>query len=101
MFGNYAEKTTEGGFFFRNPDNRGAVFSGDGGETRLVDDVTRFAGHIACDGASRSELAVPIFLAGHLLGVFDLDSPLVARFDDDDRNGVQNLVSAYQDSLQT
>ncbi len=40
MFGNYAEKTTEGGFFFRNPDNRGAVFSGDGGETRLVGDIT-------------------------------------------------------------
>jgi len=40
MFGNYAEKSTEGGFFFRNPDTRGAVFSGDGGETRLVGDVT-------------------------------------------------------------
>ncbi|MFB3077914.1 MAG: TonB-dependent receptor plug domain-containing protein, partial [Lysobacterales bacterium] len=40
MFGNYAQKTTEGGFFFRNPDNRGAVFSGDGGETRLVGDIT-------------------------------------------------------------
>lgn len=70
------------------------------GKTRLVDDVTRFAGHIACDGASRSELVVPIFMEGQLLGVFDLDSPLVARFDHDDLNGVENLVAAYQDSLQ-
>ena len=71
------------------------------GQTQLVDDVTRFAGHIACDRASRSELVVPILLDGHLLGVFDLDSPSVARFDQTDREGVENLVTAYQDSIRT
>ena len=70
------------------------------GQTQVVDDVTRFAGHIACDGETRSELVAPIIHQGQLLGVFDLDSPVVARFDNDDRNGVESLVAAYRDSLQ-
>ena len=53
-------------------------------EPQLVDDVDSFPGHIACDGASRSELVVPLVHEGRLLGVLDLDSPSRARFDADD-----------------
>jgi L-methionine (R)-S-oxide reductase len=56
-------------------------------EPQLVEDVDAFPGHIACDGASRSELVVPLVHAGALLGVIDLDSPRVARFDGEDLAG--------------
>ncbi|MDB5701786.1 MAG: hypothetical protein JWL66_1985 [Sphingomonadales bacterium] len=49
--------------------------------TQLVQDVHAFPGHIACDAASQSELVVPLIRGGELLGVIDLDSPNVARFD--------------------
>jgi L-methionine (R)-S-oxide reductase len=58
----------------------------------LVPDVTAFAGHIACDAASRSELVVPLLSAGELLGVLDLDSPRAARFDEADRAGCEALA---------
>jgi GAF domain-containing protein len=61
-------------------------------EPQLVDDVHAFPGHIACDAASASELVVPIVHEGVLIGVLDLDSPRVARFDDADRNGCVTLV---------
>src|SRR5262245_59737070 len=50
--------------------------------TVLVPDVHDFPGHIACDVASRSELVVPLIDNGEILGVLDLDSPLLARFDE-------------------
>src|ERR1700675_4294315 len=53
-------------------------------ETVVVADVHEFPGHIACDAASRSEIVVPLIQYGRLLGVLDLDSPLLARFDHDD-----------------
>lgn len=53
-------------------------------EPQLVDDVEAFPGHIACDGASRSELVVPLVHEGRLLGVLDLDSPRKARFEPGD-----------------
>ena len=53
-------------------------------EPQCVADVQAFPGHIACDAASRSELVVPIVVAGHLAGVLDLDSPLPGRFDEED-----------------
>jgi L-methionine (R)-S-oxide reductase len=59
----------------------------------LVPDVHAFPGHIACDAASRSELVVPLIAAGHVVGVFDLDSPSLARFDDADRAGIEALVA--------
>ena len=60
----------------------------------LVPDVHAFPGHIACDAASRSELVVPALRAdGILLGVFDLDSPLPARFTAADRLGIEAAVS--------
>jgi L-methionine (R)-S-oxide reductase len=58
----------------------------------LVPDVHAFPGHIACDAASRSELVVPLLPDDRLLGVLDLDSPLLARFDAADRDGCELLA---------
>jgi len=63
----------------------------------LVPDVHQFPGHIACDPISRSELVVPLVEAGTVSGVLDLDSPLPARFDEDDRIGCQRLVALFVD----
>ncbi|MGE5270817.1 MAG: GAF domain-containing protein [Thiohalocapsa sp.] len=59
----------------------------------VVPDVQAFPGHIACDPASRSELVAPLVTAGRVVGVFDLDSPLPARFDASDRAGIERLVA--------
>jgi L-methionine (R)-S-oxide reductase len=59
----------------------------------LVTDVHDFPGHIACDEASRSELVVPLVRGDTLLGVLDLDSPRVARFDAQDKSGCEALVA--------
>lgn len=61
-------------------------------ETLVVPDVHAFPGHIACDPASRSEIVVPLLQNDRLLGVLDLDSPLPARFDDDDARGLEALL---------
>lgn len=63
------------------------------GTTVLVPNVHDFPGHIACDPDSRSELVVPLIENGGVLGVLDLDSPLLARFDDLDRVGCEQLVA--------
>jgi GAF domain-containing protein len=68
-------------------------------ETQVVRDVHAFPGHIACDAASRSEIVVPLVADGNLIGVFDVDSPALARFDDVDRVGMEQLVKIYVDSL--
>ena len=60
-------------------------------ETQLVSDVHAFPGHIACDAASASEIVVPLVADGRLIGVLDIDSPVVARFDEDDRSGVEAI----------
>ena len=62
--------------------------------SQVVADVHAFPGHIACDPRSRSELVVPISVAGRVLGVLDLDSDRPARFDERDRAGVEALVAA-------
>ncbi|MFT3790735.1 MAG: GAF domain-containing protein [Rudaea sp.] len=67
--------------------------------TQVVRDVNAFPGHIACDAASRSEIVVPLVADGELLGVFDVDSPEPARFDEDDRSGMEQLVKIYLQSL--
>ena len=61
----------------------------------LVEDVHAFPGHIACDAASRSELVVPIRHAGEIIGVIDLDSPKVARFDAADLAGIEKIAAIY------
>jgi GAF domain-containing protein len=60
--------------------------------TVIVRDVNQFPGHIACDAASNSEIVVPLVRDGELLGVLDLDSPKLARFDEQDREGLEKLV---------
>jgi GAF domain-containing protein len=68
-------------------------------ETVVVPDVHAFPGHIACDSASNSEVVVPIVRDGRLLGVLDLDSPLLARFDEVDARGLERLVQVFVESL--
>lgn len=60
--------------------------------TQLVPDVHAFPGHIACDAASRSELVVPVLRDGAVVAVIDLDSPALARFDDEDARGFEALA---------
>lgn len=68
-------------------------------ETVVVEDVDAFPGHIVCDAASRSEIVVPVLREGKLYGVFDVDSPSLARFDDEDRAGMEALVACYTESI--
>ena len=68
-------------------------------QTQVVRDVNEFDGHIACDSASRSEVVVPLFDGDRLIGVWDVDSPRLARFDDDDRAGMEALAGIFVDSL--
>jgi len=67
--------------------------------TQVVADVHAFPGHIACDAASRSEIVVPLIDHGELLGVWDVDSPQPARFDDVDRAGMEALCAVFVASL--
>jgi L-methionine (R)-S-oxide reductase len=64
-------------------------------QTQLVPDVHAFPGHIACDSASKSEIVVPIVRDGVLLGVWDVDSPTLARFDREDQLGMEALVAEF------
>ncbi|MDB6146280.1 MAG: hypothetical protein JWP80_5324 [Pseudomonas sp.] len=64
-------------------------------KTQRVEDVHAFAGHIACDSASNSELVVPLVKDGKLIGVLDLDSPSVGRFSEEDQAGVEQLAAIF------
>jgi L-methionine (R)-S-oxide reductase len=64
-------------------------------QTQRVEDVHAFAGHIACDSASNSELVVPLVKDGRLIGVLDLDSPKLARFSVEDQQGIEALVEVF------
>lgn len=68
-------------------------------KTQRVADVDAFPGHIACDSASRSEVVVPLVRDGELIGVFDIDSPELDRFDIDDQRGLEAIAGIYVDSL--
>lgn len=67
--------------------------------SQLVPDVHAFAGHIACDSASRSELVVPLHQNGTVIGVLDLDSPSPARFTEADRDGMERLARVLEHNL--
>ena len=69
-------------------------------QTQRIEDVDAFPGHIACDSASRSELVVPLVHNGTLIGVFDIDSPVVARFDADDQLGLEAIAQVFVEALQ-
>ncbi|MTI46427.1 GAF domain-containing protein [Sporosalibacterium faouarense] len=62
-------------------------------ETQLVKDVHDFPGHIACDSASKSEIVVPIVRDEQLIGVLDVDSPIVDRFDEEDKVYLERFVA--------
>ena len=70
-------------------------------ETMVVDNVHEFPGHIACDSASNSEIVVPVVKGRRLLGVLDLDSPSVARFNEDDERGLNELVAIFVESTES
>ncbi|MBO4409989.1 MAG: GAF domain-containing protein [Spirochaetales bacterium] len=61
-------------------------------KTQLVDNVHTFAGHIACDSASNSEIVVPMHRSGEVFGVLDIDSPVFSRFTEEDREGLEEFV---------
>ena len=66
------------------------------GQTQRVADVHAFAGHLACDGASNSEIVLPIFDPGRVVAVLDIDSPSLARFDAEDQIGLERVATALE-----
>jgi GAF domain-containing protein len=66
-------------------------------QTILVDNVHEFPGHIACDSESNSEIVLPLVKDGELLGVLDLDSPVLGRFDEQDARGLNELAAIFLD----
>ena len=67
--------------------------------TQLVPDVHKFPGHIACDGASNSEIVIPIYKNGAVFGVLDIDSPKFGRFTEEDRAGLEQFVKVLEENL--
>ena|SRR5215470_10016478 len=71
-------------------------------ETVIVPDVSEFPGHIACDPESKSEIVIPLFDGERVLGVLDVDSATLGRFDDQDAEGLNELVTvlvAHEEGL--
>lgn len=66
------------------------------GRTIRVEDVHAFPGHIACDGASNSEIVIPLRKNGEIWGVLDIDSPLVGRFTQEDQQGLEAAARAIE-----
>ena len=65
-------------------------------QVQVVPDVHAFPGHIACDSASRSEIVLPIHYDGKVIAVLDIDSPILERFSQDDRDGLEDFVRALE-----
>ena len=68
-------------------------------KTQLVYDVHQFPGHIACDCASNSEIVVPIQVNGKIWGVLDIDSPVIGRFSEEDKPGLEEFVKVLEKVL--
>ncbi len=68
-------------------------------QTQLVADVHQFPGHIACDSASASEIVIPLRHNGEIIGVLDIDSPILDRFTDADRSGLETFARILQSRL--
>ena len=68
--------------------------------TQLVKNVHEFPGHIACDSASNSEIVVPVHAGGKIYGVLDIDSPILARFDEEDKAGLEAFVRILESILE-
>ena len=69
-------------------------------KTQRVPDVHAFAGHIACDSASNSEIVVPIHRDGQIIGVLDIDSPVPDRFSAEDQAGLEAFVRAIEEAVE-
>ncbi|MDU0355182.1 GAF domain-containing protein [Paraglaciecola aquimarina] len=69
-------------------------------QVQMIDDVHQFAGHIACDAQSNAEIVLPVYQSGKVIAVLDIDSTVIARFDEDDKQGLQKIVDIFQQSLQ-
>lgn len=69
-------------------------------ETIVVENVNEFPGHIACDSASNSEIVVPLIKDGQLIGVLDVDSPSLARFDGEDAQGLNEVAEIFVQAVQ-
>ncbi|MBQ4812611.1 GAF domain-containing protein [Pseudoalteromonas luteoviolacea] len=68
-------------------------------KTQLVEDVHAFEGHIACDAASNSEIVIPVYKHGKIFAVLDIDSPSLARFDEQDKLGLEAIVKSFEETL--
>ncbi len=68
-------------------------------KTQVVPDVHLFPGHIPCDGASRSEIVVPLHAGGRVVGVLDVDSPILNRFSPADKTGLERLAAVVENSV--
>lgn len=66
---------------------------------QLVPDVHAFPGHIACDCASNSEIVLPLHKNGQIWGVLDIDSPIVGRFTEEDRDGLERIAAVLEEIL--
>jgi len=66
------------------------------GDIQRIDDVHQFAGHIACDAASNSEIVLPITVHGKVFAVLDIDSPKYARFDGIDQQYLEQIAKIYR-----
>lgn len=67
--------------------------------TLVVPDVHKFPGHIACDGASNSEIVIPLMRCGEVVGVLDIDSPVFDRFSEADRCGLEEFASILSEMI--
>jgi len=64
-------------------------------QTLCIEDVNAFKGHIACDSASASEIVIPLTIAGKIIGVLDVDSPILNRFDENDQMGLETIAGIF------
>ena len=69
-------------------------------QTQLVPDVHAFPGHIACDSASAAEVVVPLHANGQVIGVLDIDSPIMGRFTQDDAAGFELIARTIEEVAQ-
>ncbi|WP_033162628.1 GAF domain-containing protein [Sharpea azabuensis] len=68
-------------------------------KTMKIDDVHQFAGHIACDSTSNSEVVVPLWKDNHIVGVLDVDSPYQARFSNQDVQFLEKAAKIIQEAI--
>ncbi|AQM41669.1 GAF domain-containing protein [Staphylococcus cohnii] len=68
-------------------------------ESQLVADVNAFPGHIACDANSKSEIVIPIHKDSNVIGVLDIDAPITNRFNNEDKQGLENIVAIIEKQL--